>query len=311
MGFRGAYLSPDDALYADFAKQQANPRALVRLGLRQNSVTPMFELEERQTQSSKMHAEESDTGHTRTLPPAMVQLKAWTMSQLGSFALATNPSNEREPLKNVQFTVYDATSGKQLWTRHFEKESPGYIVANNDRLLILTWDATVKGAQEEINAETSLRTEFSSLRDKKGIALLELVDLATGKTVGKLLVETGRGSFQVENAEAAGDYVVVSDSENRSLVYRLSSGAQIGAEFGNRNALSAASNLLLVANNPGEAILYSLPTLAKIDDLQFGSRLRFARFSEDGKRLFVLTENQNAYILDVSGSMQNASTQPH
>ena len=39
----------------------------------------------------------------------------------------------------------------------------------------------------------------------------------------------------------------------------------------------------------------------KIDDLVFPSELVYARFSDDGKKLFILTRNQNYYLIDSEG----------
>jgi hypothetical protein len=302
-GFRGAYLSPDGGLYAMFPKQRgsANPTALVRLGLEQAGVTPMFELDTERVNATNIDSGDiADGEQPRSLPPSMVKVKGSSLLEFGHVVMARAWVKEKGSSNSIDLTIYDTTSGKQLWTRRFAKQVPIHI-ADDNQVLIFKLDASDKTSQNVIASESALRAQFLSLQEKKGVAMLDIVAADSGKQLGRLFVDTGRDSFKLKDVETSGDYVVIADDHNRSLVYRISSGTQLGSVFGKRSTLSAASNLLMVENNNGEATLYSLPSVSKVDDLRFGSRLRFARFSPDGKRLFVLTEKQEAYLLDVSG----------
>ena len=58
--------------------------------------------------------------------------------------------------------------------------------------------------------------------------------------------------------------------------------------------------LLCVENEVGKLAVYDLDTLEKRDELVFSSPISMLRFSLDGRRLFVLTVNQTAYVMDVS-----------
>jgi hypothetical protein len=60
------------------------------------------------------------------------------------------------------------------------------------------------------------------------------------------------------------------------------------------------SGVLAVENEPGQIDVYRLPGLEKTDPLVFPSPIAVATFSADGRRLFVLTANQTAYILDTA-----------
>lgn len=46
--------------------------------------------------------------------------------------------------------------------------------------------------------------------------------------------------------------------------------------------------------------LYDLASMEKRDEFTFSNAVEFARFSADGKALFVLSANQTVYLLDVS-----------
>jgi len=58
---------------------------------------------------------------------------------------------------------------------------------------------------------------------------------------------------------------------------------------------------LCLTNGRGHLVVYDLHTLKQTSDFYFPSRISANLFSEDGKRLFVLTNDQTAFILDVSG----------
>ncbi|HKG60413.1 MAG TPA: hypothetical protein VKB05_11690 [Pyrinomonadaceae bacterium] len=50
----------------------------------------------------------------------------------------------------------------------------------------------------------------------------------------------------------------------------------------------------------GKLAVYDLATMEKRDEFIFTRPISMLRFSQDGKRLFVLTTAQTVYILDVS-----------
>jgi len=138
------------------------------------------------------------------------------------------------------------------------------------------------------------------MKEKEGDYFVQILDLQTGNTLGKLLVETGKGSFRLANVYAAGDWVIVTDTNNRVIVYSLKSGVQHGRVFGGYAAVSQATGLLCVENEIGKLAVYDLKKMDKRDEFVFSSPIAMVRFSANGKRLFVLTSNQFAYLLDVS-----------
>jgi hypothetical protein len=121
-------------------------------------------------------------------------------------------------------------------------------------------------------------------------------------------VDTGKGSFRIQNWYAAGDWVVITDNENRTLIYALSTGEQKGAVFGTHSILSTAAGLLAVENEAGRLDIYSLPSLEKRGQLIFSSPISLEAFSQDGQRLFVLTGNQTAYTFDASAVAHGLAT---
>ncbi|MGI8917266.1 MAG: hypothetical protein ACR2H6_01605 [Pyrinomonadaceae bacterium] len=73
--------------------------------------------------------------------------------------------------------------------------------------------------------------------------------------------------------------------------------------FFGRADVSPGSNLLAAENGDGLMTLYDLDSLDKQEQFTFPSRISLLRFSEDGKRLFILTANQTAYVVDATRFM--------
>jgi Tol biopolymer transport system component len=150
---------------------------------------------------------------------------------------------------------------------------------------------------------------MKALKEKEGDYLIKTLDLKSGKLLGTLMVETGKGSFRIRVVFSSGDWVVLADTENRVLVYSLRDGRQVGKVFGKRPTISAASNLLCVEAEEGVLAIYDLATFEKREQFTFPGPVSMVRFSPDGKRLFVLTASQTVYQLDVS-SLGGSKSRP-
>ena len=86
----------------------------------------------------------------------------------------------------------------------------------------------------------------------------------------------------------------------RVSLFSLSEGALKAKLVGNKPAANGASNLLALNDGAGKLALYDALTGAKLDQLLFPEEIAYSHFSDDGKRLFVLTQSQLAFVLDVS-----------
>jgi len=196
--------------------------------------------------------------------------------------------------------VRDGRTSSPLWTLAFPNERPRYWAAPRHGTLTLLWPVASKAVAAEAKDQPELKAQLSALKEKEGDYLLKVLDLKNGKALGKLLIETGKGSFRITDALASGDWVAISDTQNRTLVYSLSSGQQKGKVFGKLAAASPESNLLCVENGEGVLTLHDLASFEKRHQFTFPGRVSLVRFSDDGKRLFVLTADQTVYLLDVS-----------
>jgi Peptidase family M48 len=269
-GFRGAYFDADQAFYADFPAFDPQPRTIARADLSQANIAQGVAIEE------KVAAQ-----------------------QYGQFLLVRKPAGKENTLnRNITLDVKDVRDGHVLWSRGFPKEAPEISLYPQSGSLILRWSGDESAAKDEIKGTGSLQTRFTAMRDHKGAYLLEVLDPASGKSRGQLLIDTGKGSFRVERSFAEGDWVLVGDNENRTRVYSLSSGEQKAILFGTRSLLSTAAGILLLENETGQVDVYDLKSLEKRNQLTFPYHISAWEFSADGKRLFVLTANQIAYFFD-------------
>ena len=277
-GYRGAYFGEDGAVYADFPKFEKTERGIARLDLTNHGVVEGLTIEESVAQ------------------------------QYGAFVVLTKPAKQgQETSRNVIVEVRDTRSGKSLWSRNFRKEAPQVWGDPQENTLVFAWRISEASAKAEIEGDTALTRRMASLKEKKDDFLLEVLDARNGSVLGKLIVETGKGSFLISRAVAAGDLVLISDNENRVLVYSLATGEPKARLFGRSPIISRAGGLLCVENERGQLSLYDLRTMEKRDQFIFSRPISLTQLSDNGKRLFVLTDNQTVYLLDVS-SLVKATT---
>jgi WD40 repeat protein len=273
-GFRGAYFGPDGALYADFPSSEGlDERQLVRLDTANGQATGVYGL--------------PDTA----------------ASQVGPFLLVTQPAKKEGGADSKpSLEVRDALTNKPLWVRSYAAELPDYSVSRNMEAVVLGWPLTSKAAQIEIAADATLRQRLAALKEPEESYLLLVLDLRTGDSKGRLLVDTGKGSFRITDVSATADSVILTDNGNRVLVYSLSTGALKGRVFGSLGAVAKAQGLICVPNDPYELNIYDLRTLEKRDHFVFPSPVATSDFNGAGDRLFVLTADQTAYVLGLSAT---------
>jgi Peptidase family M48 len=283
--FQGGYLSDDGYFFGEFPKTEDVERNVARFNLSNGEAVAGPKIE---GDSSHQYGQ-----YLFTIKSA----KAAEKPPEGDNAPKINPADYR---RNVIIEMFDARTMKSLWSQAFPKEAPRAWIAPGNQTMALLWSVSADAAKSEINADPQLTQTLAKMKEKVGDYFLKILDAQTGKEIGKLLIETGKASFRVSNIFAAGDSVIVTDTQNRVLVYSLKTGEQKGRVFGAYAAVSAASKLLCVENESGKLAVYDLATMEKRDEFIFTRPISMLRFSQDGKRLFVLTTAQTVYILDVS-----------
>jgi hypothetical protein len=269
-GFRGAYFDGDQAFYADFPEQDPQPRTIARADLSRETMAAGTPIQEKTA--------------------------AW---QSGRFLILRKPAGKNNTLaRDITLDVQDVRDGHTLWSRTFPKEAPFIAVTQQTALMVLEWRVEAAAAKDEIKDTAALQARFAAMRDHQGAYLLEVLDAATGKLRGQLLIDTGKGSFSVTRTFAEGDWVLVADDENRTRAFSLASGQQKAIFFGANSALSTAAGIAVVENQIGQLDVYDLKSFEKRTQLSFPYHISACVFSADGKRLLILTANQIAYTFD-------------
>jgi hypothetical protein len=164
--------------------------------------------------------------------------------------------------------------------------------------VVLTWDAASPGGRELIRKDPELKAH-ADLGDIDGDYVLEIVNAENGQTRKRMLLETGKGSFRIREITVVGDWLLVSDTLGRVLVYSAGRGEFKGYVVGEEPAVSPAGNALAVDTGGGRLVVYDLQTMRHLDEFTFTHPVVLAAFNQEGTRLFVLTSDQAAVILQV------------
>jgi hypothetical protein len=195
--------------------------------------------------------------------------------------------------------LFDLFSNKAVWSADFAKTAPRFFFDEFAGRLILYWTLNSDQAKIARKENPALAARAREMGDKDDDYLVQVVDAYAGKEVGTLLLETGKGSFEVDYGFSEGDWLVLRDSENRVLAYSIKDGSLRHRFFGSYAALNPKKNQIVVENYPGELNFYDLTTGDAQTRLVFPGNTAFLRFSLDGKKLFVLNSEQTAYVFDV------------
>ena len=293
-GFRGGYFSEDGVMYSDFPKNKQMKRMVAVMNPAERTIS----------QGDKI-----ENNNTRQFGSYLVSFKSNNLKKESSKNKKKDNKKkdkdkdkdvefERAGFRNVTMTVRSATTGLELWAREFEDERPRFSLNKVYNTLTLAWRLSTKSAKNIIKNDQKLERKLSKMKDKAGDYLLQILQPQTGKVIGQVLIETGEGSFDIDNLTVAGDWLIIEDTRNRVLLYSISQDNIIHRFFGDKSAVSPENNLIAVENEPGRLTIYDLNSGEPKEKLQFTSRIAFVRFNGNGKNLFVLTADQKTFLFD-------------
>ena len=271
-GFSGGWFGDDDLFYADFPQRDERERSLVELN-KQGGTSTVFSIGE------------------------------LLASQAGPYLLVRTPSRDNPyQRKNWTYELRDFRSKQTFWTRHFPQEPPSVAWTPDYKTILLGWPVASGAAHDELKAFPDLKSSA-----EKEDMFYELVDVTGNEVRSKLLVKTNRYSFRVKSARIDGDWAAFEISGDRVLAYSLASGKEQGHVFGHAPAISNAGGVYAVSASDGEVNVYSLAESQLRRTYNFPTSIAYKKFSADGKRLFVLTRDQTAYVLDLDSSQKQSS----
>jgi hypothetical protein len=283
-GFRGAIMAADGAGIVDFPKYFDVNHSLVLVDPIHNQANALREIPEKGAR------------------------------QYGRFVMirqSLKPPKEKDPKqppdlsdddslsKEVRFELHDVVNDKVVWSKEFKKDAPRFFFDDYSGRLIFYWDLGSEAGKARLKEEPALGERARQMGNKDDDYLVEVYDAFAAKSVGILLLETGKGSFDIKSGFSEGNWLVLHDDNNRVLVYTIKEGELRHRFFGANAAMNPSRNQVIVENYPGELTLYDLATGDTQTRLRFKNGAAFVRFSLDGKKLFVLTGGQVAYAFDV------------
>jgi WD40 repeat protein len=224
------------------------------------------------------------------------------------FLRTKHNDKNRGARRNFELDALDMATGKALWSRNFPKQGPWISGSASSGKLIFVWNAKADGLREELARDATLQECWNKENPGDSDFFIEVLNSRDGTIAGGVVVRTGKYSFHPEYQEAVGDWLVVTDNLNRVLLYSVSTGEQRAKWFGYGPRISRTGDRLCLSNGRGHLAVYDLHTLKQITEFSFTSRISGNLFSGDGKRLFVLTNDQTGYVLDVSAQSSAATS---
>ncbi len=225
---------------------------------------------------------------------------------MGDIVLATKGGGRKrkDRERDVTLEIRNPATDAVLWSRHFPKEAPDVYYTPWEGRMMLTWRLGSSFAKDQLAKDPAL-AERSPAKDRSDDDfLIHVVDNKTGNVYKKVILKTGAGSFRIRDLDSAGDYLLVRDNQRRSLVFSMESGEIVARYFGNAGFISSEAQVVAMESSDGQLSLYRFSDLnnraAKLD---FPSGISGIRFGKGG-RLFVFTDNQTAYQVDLPAAMK-------
>ena len=212
----------------------------------------------------------------------------------------------------------DIKTGRELWLRQWVHHTPGVVGGEGvgqfpvrtwydppvpfadpqgDRVAI-GWRAMTSGGQSLAKRYPALKRQMDATELTLNDAVFEVLEAASGKSVGTALVRVGFGPESFDTVFSVGDFLICVRDGARVTVCSLSTGEIQARLYGQYISASAASGLLAAADG-NHFRLYTLKNGNKVDEYLFPDAPVYARFSTAGNRLLVLTAQQFVYVLDL------------
>lgn len=289
-GFRGAIVAPNGVAIGEFPRLDPVNHALVYMNATTNEASTLREVPEK---GARQYGRFIMTRQSlRAAPPKKE-------GDRPAVQIANDQAYDESLSREVKFELRDVINDKVVWSNEFKKEAPRFFFDDYSGRLIFYCDLGSEAGKARLKEDPTLQQRSSQMGNKDDDYLVEIVDAFAGKSVGVLLLETGKGSFYIKSGFSEGDWLVLRDDNNRVIVYSIKTDELRHRFFGAHAAMNPSGNQVIVEYYPGELTLYDLATGSTLARLRFKSAAAFVRFSLDGEKLFVLTAGQVTYAFDL------------
>jgi hypothetical protein len=208
--------------------------------------------------------------------------------------------HKQESSWNVELDALDMANLNPVWSRSYPKQGPFLAGSPETGQLLMTWRARAEGLKDELTRDPRLQAHWPKDKPAEGDFFLEVLNARDGTTLGSVYLRTGKYSFSPEYWNTAGESLVIADNKHRVLLYSTKTGEERAKWFGDHPKLSRYGDRLCLANGRTHLLVYDLKTLKRTNEYFFAEPVMLKIFSEDGKRLLVLTSDQTLFVLDVA-----------
>jgi hypothetical protein len=224
---------------------------------------------------------------------------------------------ETETYQNIIFDVLDARTMRTTWSRKFPNQAPWFFAEPSGRYCLLIWPGSSDRVQHDPElrrrlAELDKNTytprplcDFPSVAWRNGprptylLKLAEIVDMATGESVGHVLFDPGDPCMRIQKAFPLGRAIAIEDQHNRVVTYDADSDQPRARVFGHLLAADPVRARIAVGKEAGRVVVYDALTGDQKDEFRFPAPVAFIRFSGDGLTLLAVTVEQEAIRLPV------------
>ncbi|HVF31293.1 MAG TPA: M48 family metalloprotease [Pyrinomonadaceae bacterium] len=290
-GFNSAIVDGNGISVADFPKFRNDEHTLALLNSKTGQASPIRPLP---THGARQY------GRFVLTRESIAAKAAKADGEKPQFVQSEEEDAESKLQRDVTFELKDWMQDKVVWTREFAGSVPRYSFDDYSGRLIFYWRLSTEEGKAMLKANPAVQAQATTLGNREGDYLIEVVDAFEQKTIAHMLLETGRGSFSVRGrGKSEGDWLMLNDSEGRVLVYSLKTGELRHRFFGNHASINPRRQQIAVENFPGELTLYDLSTGAPLAHYVVKGDIVFLRFSLTGNRLFVFNDGQTAYNFDL------------
>src|SRR5262249_12650227 len=180
------------------------------------------------------------------------------------------------------------------------KDAPEYSFDAYSGRLVFYWSLGTEVGKAKLKESPALQAKAAALDNKDDDYLVEVIDAFAQKTVATLLLDTGRGSFDIGDALSEGNWLILHDSHKRVLVYSIKDGELHHRFFGSSAAINPRKGRTALEISAGETTLYVLERGHREGGIIINGSPAFVSFNLEGDKLFVLSETQSAYVFDVN-----------
>jgi hypothetical protein len=302
-GFWRGWFNGQGSLYAEFPKEGTVDRSIAQIDISKRNITQLHKLE---SPDVEQHGRYLATLHAPNKPPSPTKNDGGISDSYDYEGLNIRTSEMiTDRLENQILEISDVESKNPLWSFPFPKEVPRiYWNTQSDRA-VFGWHASDGAVRAEQQRAPDASHRATS--NKSSFFELETIDLTNGRPLNWIEVDTHEGAFGVSYVSASGDYVVVRDTIGRLLMYSSSTGKLLGRFFGHSfEIVPGASPILCIQRLKGRLEFYRPGNWSPIATIQLPWPESMIRFTPDGKQLFALTNDQAAYMIDISSIIGSA-----